>query len=78
MNYFRFALFNVIGGIAWVLICVVAGYYFGGFAFVQKHFEMVILAIIVISVLPMVFEVWRAKRESRKALESAHPSPPPA
>jgi membrane-associated protein len=66
MNYFRFALFNVIGGVAWVLICVTAGYYFGGFAFVQKHFELVIVAIIVISVLPMAWELWQAKRAAKK------------
>jgi membrane-associated protein len=63
MNYFRFALFNVVGGTAWVLICVTAGYYFGQFEFVQKHFELVIIAIVVISVLPMAWEIYRARRQ---------------
>ena len=67
MNYFRFALYNVVGGIAWVLICVIAGYYFGRFEFVQKHFELVILMIIVISVLPMAWELWREMRVVKKA-----------
>ena len=62
MNFFRFWLFNVVGGIAWVLICVAAGYFFGQFEFVKKRFELVIVAIVVISVLPMVFEVWQARR----------------
>jgi membrane-associated protein len=66
MNYFRFFVFNVVGAIAWVLICVVAGYYFGRFAFVQKHFELVILAIIVISILPMAWEFWQAKRAAKR------------
>src|SRR6476660_3883324 len=49
MNYFRFAMYNVIGAIAWVLLCVAAGYFFGQMPFVQKHFEAVLIAIIFIS-----------------------------
>jgi membrane-associated protein len=41
--------------------------FFGRFEFVQKRFELVIVAIVVISVLPMVFEFWRAKREAKRA-----------
>src|SRR5438105_981200 len=47
MNYPRFALYNLVGGIAWVLICIFAGYFFGRIEFVQKRFELVIIAIIV-------------------------------
>jgi membrane-associated protein len=65
MNYLRFALYNVVGGVAWVLVCVVAGYYFGRFEFVQRHFELVIVAIIVISVLPMLWEFWRARQAAK-------------
>ena len=66
MNYFRFAVYNVVGGIAWVLICVGAGYALGSNAFVKKHFELVIVAIVIISVLPMVVEVIRARRAAAK------------
>jgi len=66
MNYFRFAMYNVIGGIAWVIICVAAGHFFGQFEFVKKHFEAVIIMIIVISVLPMAWELWQAKRAAKK------------
>src|SRR5688572_17530701 len=66
MNFFRFWLFNIVGAIAWVVICVVAGYYFGGFEIVKKNFELVIIAIIVISVLPMVVEFWRARRAAKR------------
>lgn len=66
MNYFRFALYNVVGGIAWVLICVLAGVFFGKLHFVQKNFELVILAIIVISVLPVVIEFIKARREGKR------------
>src|SRR5215203_821100 len=62
MNFFRFWLYNIVGGIAWVVICVAAGYFFGGFAFVKKHFELVIVAIVFISVLPMAIEFWNARR----------------
>src|SRR5205814_2856816 len=53
MNFFRFWLFNIVGGVAWVLACVLAGVYFGRFDFVKKHFELVLIAIVVISILPM-------------------------
>ena len=66
MNFFRFWLFNVVGGIAWVLICVTAGYLFGNFELVKKRFELVIVAIVVISVLPMVFEFWQARRAGKR------------
>jgi len=61
MNYRRFALYNVTGGIAWVLIFVLGGWWFGGRELVQKNFKLVILAIIVISVLPGVAEYLRTR-----------------
>ena len=61
MDYSRFAAFNVVGAIAWVLLCSVAGYLFGQIPIVQKHFELVILGIIFLSVLPIAFEVMRAR-----------------
>jgi membrane-associated protein len=64
MNFFRFWMFNIVGGIAWVLICILGGVFFGGFEFVQKHFELVIVAIVIISILPMGIEYIRAKRVS--------------
>jgi membrane-associated protein len=71
MNYARFLLFNVVGGVSWVLICLVAGWMFGNLPWVQKNFEVVLVAIIVISVLPVVFEVgrgWLAARKGHSAL----------
>jgi membrane-associated protein len=64
MQYRRFALYNVIGGVAWVAICLFSGHRFGQVEWVKTNFEVVVLAIIVISVLPMVVEVflaWRRK-----------------
>lgn len=67
MNFFRFWLFNIIGGIAWVLTCVLAGTFFGQFEMVQKHFELVIVAVIAISLLPVAIEYLRHRRASRQA-----------
>lgn len=67
MTYAKFFAYNVIGGIAWVAICMFAGFFFGNLPFVKKNFELVILAIIFISVLPMVIEYLRARSATRKA-----------
>jgi len=68
MNYARFALFNVTGGILWVLSFLLGGWWFGGREVIQKNFKLVILAIIVISVLPAVIEFLRNwKRRGRSA-----------
>lgn len=66
MNFFRFWVFNVVGGIAWVLICVLAGYFLGSIPFVKKNFEWVIVMIVIISVLPMAFEFWAARRAAKR------------
>jgi membrane-associated protein len=70
MNYFRFFLYNVVGGIAWVMICVLAGYAFGQVEFVKKHFEIVIIAIIVISVIPIAVEFLLEQRRSQALKQS--------
>jgi len=61
MAYRRFALFNVLGGIVWVVSFVLAGYWFGNLPFVQKNFQYVILAIIVLSILPGVIQYLRER-----------------
>jgi membrane-associated protein len=70
MTYSRFISFNIIGGIAWVAIFIFAGYYFGNLPFVQKNFELVIFAIIFISLIPPVLEYFKARRESKEDQES--------
>ena len=61
MSYWKFISYNVIGGVAWIAICMFAGYYFGNLTFVKKNFSLVILAIVIISVLPGVIEFLRHK-----------------
>jgi membrane-associated protein len=60
MSYGRFLAYNVVGGVAWVALFVYGGYFFGSIEVVQKNFTLVVLAIIVISVLPMVIEFLKA------------------
>lgn len=66
MEYRRFFAFNVVGAIAWVAICALAGYFFGELPFVKKNFELVVLGIIFVSVLPIAFEMGRAWLEKRR------------
>jgi membrane-associated protein len=64
MNYFRFAIYNITGGVTWVLLFLLAGYWFGNQPWVKDSFHWVIIAIIVISVIPVVVEYIRARREA--------------
>jgi membrane-associated protein len=65
MSYARFAAYNVIGAIAWVVICLAAGFWFGNLPFVKKNFELVILAIILISLVPVIIEFWKARKAAK-------------
>ncbi len=66
MNYVRFALYNVTGGIAWVLLFLMGGWWFGGRETVQKNFKLVVMAIIVISVLPAAIPMATAWIKGRR------------
>jgi membrane-associated protein len=70
MTYGRFVLYNVTGGIAWVAICLFAGFFFGRIPAVQEHFELVVLGIIFVSVLPAAFEVLKARAERTRSAGS--------
>lgn len=66
MSYWRFIAYNVIGGIGWVAICVFSGYYFGNLEIVKKNFSLVIIAVVLISVLPMLVEYIRHRAERQR------------
>jgi len=67
MTYPRFMAYNLIGGFIWIYFFIYAGFLFGNQPFVQKNFKLVILAIIILSVLPIVVEFVREWQKSRKA-----------
>ena len=67
MDFAKFTLFNAIGGIAWVCLFVLVGYFFGGVPFVQNHFEIIVLGIVGVSVLPAVIGAIKGVLAARKA-----------
>ena len=66
MNYARFWMFNISGAITWVSLCLTAGYIFGNMEIVKKNFSLVMLGIIFLSIVPIGFEWWRDRRESKR------------
>jgi membrane-associated protein len=64
MNYGRFLSFNVFGGLAWVLLVTLAGNALGGYPLIRKHFEKIVIGIVVISVAPL-FLHWLKSRSSK-------------
>jgi len=76
MSYRYFATYNVAGGATWVLTFTLLGYFFGNLEFVKKNFEFVIIAIILISVVPMIFEWWKSRREGKLAKTSVEAETP--
>jgi membrane-associated protein len=71
MTYATFAFYNIFGGALWVVTCVGAGYLFGAIPIIKENFELVVLGIIGVSVLPMVIEIVRQRQIARRL-------PPPA
>jgi membrane-associated protein len=70
MSYLQFASYNVIGGVAWIALCIFSGYFFGNIPFVKHNFELVLIAIVFISLLPAVWEWWRVRRDRAVTLRS--------
>jgi len=70
MTYWKFLTYNVVGGVLWILGFTFLGFFFGNIEWVKKHFSVVIVAIVIISVLPMVIEYLRHRKDPQ-------PQPPP-
>jgi len=64
MPYRRFVSFNIFGGLGWVLSMTLAGYYLGEVPLVRKNFEKVVLAIVFVSLLPLIIHYWQSRRAS--------------
>lgn len=69
MSYPKFITFNIVGAVAWVTTMMSAGVWLGRLEIVRKHFEKVVILIILVSVLPMVLEWWKSRSE--KSVEAA-------
>ena len=69
MSYGRFITYNVVGGVLWVGIFVFLGYYFGSLEFVRNNFSIVVIAIIVISVLPIIIEFLMSRIRASQGVE---------
>lgn len=66
MNYAKFITYNISGAILWVGLFVGAGYFFGNLPFVRENMKIVILGIIIVSVAPIAWEVFKSWQENRK------------
>ena len=71
MNYVRFLTFSVVGAILWVGTCLAGGYFLGSRPFFKRHFELVIVAIVFISLLPAVIHVIKARKRGGDTLVEA-------
>ncbi|MBC8052840.1 MAG: DedA family protein [Sphingobacteriaceae bacterium] len=61
MSYSKFASYNVIGGLLWVTSFLFIGYFFGGLPIIKQNFTYVIFAIIILSLLPPIIEIFRER-----------------
>jgi membrane-associated protein len=75
MSYRRFAAYNIAGGTGWILLFLLAGWWFGGQEVVQRNFKLVIVAIIFISILPGVYEYLRVRIGHKQGLMESHAQP---
>ncbi|MBC1371987.1 DedA family protein [Listeria booriae] len=67
MNYRYFLNYNILGATVWVLLCTLAGYFFGNIPIVKENFSLVVLGIIFVSILPMIFSFIKSKMDNKKA-----------
>jgi len=67
MHYGKFISYNIFGGFVWVFGFTLAGYFFGNIPQVKEHFSLVVLVIILISVMPIVFEFTKARLQGKKS-----------
>ncbi len=66
MSYWRFITYNVVGGVLWVAIFVFGGYYFGNLDIVKNNFSFVVVAIVILSVLPIIYELVRHRMRASR------------
>src|ERR1700719_2938444 len=67
MPYSRFLSFNVFGGLGWVLSMTLAGYFLGGVPMVRRHFDKVVIGIVIVSLMPLAIQYWHSRRATAAA-----------
>ncbi|GAB4157013.1 MAG: DedA family protein [Candidatus Promineifilaceae bacterium] len=67
MKYGRFVVFNIVGGVLWVLLFTLTGYFFGNLPIVRDNFSLVIMAIILISLVPIIYEAVKTRMSAEHA-----------
>ena len=73
MKYSRFALYNIAGGIGWIVSMSLLGYFLGNIPFVQKNLEKAVILIVVLSILPMVIHWLRERKKGVETLPDTAP-----
>jgi membrane-associated protein len=76
MSYAKFATYNILGGVLWIVSLTMAGFLFGNIPLVKDNFGVVIIAIVLVSVLVPVLHWYRDHRRARREAEAAAPSAP--
>lgn len=66
MTFKKYTIYNFVGAFLWVSLCILSGYFFGQIPLIKDNFSFVVLAIIGISLVPIAFEVYRARKEKKK------------
>lgn len=64
MSYAMFIVYNILGGVLWVSVCSLTGYFFGNMPIVKQNFELVIIGIVVVSMVPVFIELYKANKSS--------------
>ena len=72
MNYRTFVTYNILGGALWAFGVTLLGFFLGQVKFVEQNLEVAILTVVAISLLPIVIELWKARKERSLALDMAH------
>lgn len=67
MSWRKYTFYNLVGAVSWVSLFIMVGFFFGNIPFVEKNFSLVVMAIIVISVVPVIIEVIRSRKKSKMA-----------
>jgi membrane-associated protein len=65
MSYLKFFSYNVIGGVLWIAVFIFCGFFFGNIPIIKRNFTITIFAIIIVSILPAVFEAIRERRQRK-------------